>query len=631
MRLPALIAVLSLLLLVPGCPGPQPAPPETKPPTAEGDTPETAEGGGAAGQASSADAPTGNIDDQIVLTYTISSIDTLLSRGVAYVRPHLPPAFSAMLQPAMLKAQWFKTLGAPQLEQVVDGTRPLAIALADPKAHPGGGKLKSMVVALPITDSQGLTDALGQIAERHERTPWNDHVFVFPGGPVRVRVAEGYALMAGHDKLLNGAAATLLPLVKSPRTTGKIARLRLDLAAVNRLYGAELDRGLRKMQRKMGRKGPQMAGVGKMVSRWVGYFKSIDDATVEADFEPTSIRAVAELAAAQRGEFPKYLDGLRAAPPWGARFLPAESAVVFTTNQRPDAMLASIDETMELLRGLVKGVVQDSALTELRDLARKSVKHLSGESAGAMWVNADGSLGVATVAKMRSAAEGRVMTVQLLQAVARELKHVFEKGLPPGVKKELKGFRINLQVRKNALRVAGLRGDVVQLDIRWPRLKDAAARKRLQDVRKRMAKVLGRRPTLGLVAVKDVMLVAVGKDHRKRLTKMVAIARGGAGTGMEKVVSSVAGNRPVVALVHVPAASLAEQTMRLVEVVTKVPQQAKDMFQKLLPPPGKKVPVSAVVRASGRKMTVELDLSAEFVGMMTRMVLASMTPRRVGP
>jgi hypothetical protein len=631
MRLSALIAVLSLLLAQ-GCPGPQPAPPETKPPAAEGDTPETEEGGGGATeQAGSTQAPTGNIDDQIVLTYTISSVDTLLGRGVAYVRPHLPPAFSAMLQPAMLKAQWFKALGAPQLEQVVDGTRPLAIAIADPKAHPGGGKLKSMVVALPINDSQGLTDALGQIAERHERTPWNDHVFVFPGGAVRVRIVERYALMAGHEKLLNGAAATLLPLIKSPKTTGKVARLRLDLAAVNRLYGAELDRGLRKIKRKMGRKGPQMAGVGKMVSRWLGYFKSVNDATVELELEPRSIRAVAELVAAPRGEFPGYLGGLRSAAPWGAQFLPRDSAVVFTSNQRPDSMLKSIDESIELLRGLAKGLVKDSALTDIRDLARKSVKFFSGESAGALWVNADGSLGIASVARMKSAAEGRVMMTQLLLAISRELRRILTTGLPPNVKKELKGFMLDLRVRKNGLRVAGARGDLVQLDIRWPRLKNAHARKKLQEARNRLTKVLGRRPTLGIVAVKDVILFAVGKDYRRRLAKMVAIAKGGPGTGMGKVVAGVAGNRRVVALVHVPAASLAEQVMRLLEQVTKVPQRAKDLFQKLLPPPGKKVPVSALVQASGRKMTVELDLSAEFVGMMTRMVLAGMTPHRVGP
>jgi hypothetical protein len=271
-------------------------------------------------------------------------------------------------------------------------------------------------------------------------------------------------------------------------------------------------------------------------------------------------------------------------------------------------------------------MVPDKTFADLKDLGRRSAKHFSGESAGAMWVNADGGVGIGMVSRVRDSALARAEMVKLLQLVSREARRVLTKSLPADLRRELKGLSVELKVRPGALRVAGARGDLVELDIRWPKLKGEAMRE-LQKTRQRIAKVLGPRLTLAMVGTKDVLLISAGKDHRQRMARMVAVAAGGGGGGgLEQTIASVAGSRKIVGLVYVPVASMAEQVMRLTEQLTTVPAQVKDVFQKLLPAPGHSVPISALVQASGPKMTVELNVSPDLMGMIAKGVMAAMTP-----
>ena len=87
----------------------------------------------------------------------------------------------------------------------------------------------------------------------------------------------------------------------------------------------------------------------------------------------------------------------------------------------------------------------------------------------------------------------------------------------------------------------------------------------------------------------------------------------------------------IAGLVYVPVASLAEQGMRLTEQLTEVPTPVKDMFQKLLPPPGSSVPVSAVVQVAGPKLTLELNVSPGLLGMIAKGALAAFTGRAAPP
>ena len=143
-------------------------------------------------------------------------------------------------------------------------------------------------------------------------------------------------------------------------------------------------------------------------------------------------------------------------------------------------------------------------------------------------------------------------------------------------------------------------------------------------------KALGRRISLALVTTGDVMLLAMGKDYRKRMAQMVAIAKGGAKTGLEQTVAGIVGSRKITGCLYVPVASMAEQVMRLVERLTTVPPRVKQMFQTILPPPGKTVPLTALVRVDGPKLTVDLELSSEVVGMIARATMAAFRPRQLG-
>jgi hypothetical protein len=293
-------------------------------------------------------------------------------------------------------------------------------------------------------------------------------------------------------------------------------------------------------------------------------------------------------------------------------------------------MLESIDEGLEVLKGLLATVVQPDTVQKARDLARESMKHFTGESAGAAWVTADGGLGLASVSRVQEANAARAATLQLFTLLAQEVNRVMAKGLPPKLQKELQGFKLTLRVRKGALAVAGVRGDLLDVNLRWPRLKDPEQRKQLAKLRKGLTRVLGPRISVALVTTGDAMLLTMGKDHRKRMAQLVAIAKGGAKTGMERTFEGIVGSRKITGCLYVPVASLAEQVMRLAERLTTVPPQVKQVFQKVLPPPGKTVPVTALVRVDGPKLVVDFDVSAEVVGMIARSTMAAFQPRRMG-
>lgn len=624
MKMTHLLGVLGLIA-VSSCGGPQTPAPE--PAARAEDKASPADTDRVTGQLA---APSTDLSSEIILTGVLESGDAILDQMVAYIQPHLPGPLQGMVQPAALRAQFFKALGAPQLEAAIQTDRPVAFAMADPEVHRGGGRLGPMLLAVPVKDAQLLIDELGKLADRHERTPWNDHLLTFEGDTLRLRFVEDYLLAAAHEKLLNGAAGTLLPLVRSASDGGARGRLQLAMGTIYRRYGAEIERGITKMRRKVDRKAAHLAAVARMVARWMGYLGSIRDITLAARLEPAAIQANLDVAAQGKGAFPAFLAQQNPGPAWGAGYLPAESALAYVTRQSPDAMLESIDEGLEMLKGLLATVVQQETLQKAREAARESVKHFTGESAGAAWVTTDGGLGLASVSRVRDADAARAAMLQLLGLLADEVNRLMAKALPPKVQKELQGFKLTLRVRKGALALAGVRGDLVDVNLRWPRLKDPEQRKQLAKLRKGLTRVLGPRIALALVTTGDAMLLTMGKDHRKRMAQLVAIAKGGAKTGMEQTFEGIVGSRKIIGCLYVPVASLAEQVMRLVERLTTVPPQVKQVFQQVLPPPGKAVPLTALVRVDGQKLVVDLDISAEVVGMIARSTMAALRPRQLG-
>lgn len=573
--------------------------------------------------------PTADVTGEVIMTWSFGSLDSILNQGVAYIQPHLPGPFRAILAPDALKRQLFKVLGLPQLEQVFDGGKPVALAMADPETY--RGKLRPLMLALPVTDPDRTADLLGQAAERHERTAWGDHLYTTPRETVRVRFIEGYALVAADEKLINGAADVLLPLVRGAK--GAVGHLHVRLDSIYSRHGRQIERAIGKLQRKMKRRVKRgrvgEAGVMQLVGRWMGYLKSTRDLKLSVELKPALVRMSGSVAAKGPGNFATYLKQLSPGPAWGAKFIPADSGLIYLRRQGPQLTTQHLDESLAMIKGPLKGLVPEATLQKLRDLVVETYKHFPGEGAAGIWVNADGGFGAGGAARVTDAPKARATWLKAIKLMAKEVNRVATK-LPPEIKNQLNGASLKLRVRPGGLRVAGARGDLVELSIVWPRPKNREARKEIAKIKKRVTKVLGRRLTLAVAFVNDTVLLTLGKDHRRRIAKMVAIAKGGPGTGVEKKVQSYAAGKRIVDLVHVPVAVLAEQVMRLVDQLTTVPARVKQAFHNILPGPGKSVPATAVLHVEGQRLLLEADISPEVVGMIAKAGIAAFSRFRSG-
>jgi hypothetical protein len=301
--------------------------------------------------------------------------------------------------------------------------------------------------------------------------------------------------------------------------------------------------------------------------------------------------------------------------------------MVSLSRSSPQGAAEEIKQAFAMLQGLLKGVVQEAALKQVKSIALESLKHYTGEAAGAFWVTGNGRLGAASIARVKNGTEARAALLRLFRVLGRELDRLLTKGLSPEILRELKGFRVSLRVRENGLRVAGLRGDRVDLNIRWPRLKEPKERKKLRELKKALAAVLGPRISIGMLTTGEVLIVGIGKDLAGRMARVVSVAKGGQGSSMEQTVRTVAGGERLVALVYIPAAALAEQVMRLVERVVPVPAKVKGVFRKMMPKAGEAAPVSLKIRSDDTRLSLNLSVSTEVVGMISRAVAASMLPQ----
>lgn len=571
-------------------------------------------------------ASTTDISDKILFTFVMGSVDEMLSRSTGYILPHLPPPLRAMIQPDAIKQQLFAVLGIPGMEQAADTGRPLALAMTDPESG-SEGPLSSFLVAVPVRDGALLINSLKQRADRHERTPQGDYRFTIEPKTVHLRLVDGYALAAMDERLLRGAPGVLLPLVK--QTVGKEARLRLEMAVINRLYGAKIDRILQKLDAKASQGGGQGAGLARSVAKWMGYVKSINHLSFTVALDPGDIRAQLALVAEPSGSFPDYLGQQKPGPAWGAKYLPQDSALVYLSREDPQYGYESFTEGISALAdGDLKGLVSPAFVDQLGQVMKKSFLHQTGQYAVGLWGTADGGLGLGGVTKLTDVDTVRQAWIEVWKLVSKELDRVMTTGLPPALKKELQGLRLKLNVRPGQLRVAGVKGDLVEVAIRWPRFKDKQMRKRVNEVKKGLAQVMGKRLVLAFAYHQELSFMTLGKDYRQRLAQMIAVAKGGKSTGMQQAVDKLVGNKPLVAFVYIPVAALAAQIMRVVEQLITVPPQLRQGIYQILPGPDVSTPVTGLMRVQGPKLIWDMSVSSEVVGMLARSIQIALMASR---
>jgi hypothetical protein len=574
--------------------------------------------------------PTTDISGELLLTASVGSLDSLLQRFAGYVAVHLPPAVRVMVQPDALKAQLLKAIHASELERSIDFSRPAALGLVDPKLY-HGGDFGPLLVALPIKDGQGLLDLLSKNTERHETTPWKDHVFTAGSGAIRVRFDKAWALVAGQEKMINGAAGALLPL------TGRVAanggQLEVRWAAIHDRYGKQIDRVMRKIERKTDR---ELGGMFGMVKRWVGYLKGIQTISASIDLQSTAIVSRLSFVARPSSEFASYLTKLETGAPWGAELIPKESALTIITRDGEAARLRDIDDGMKVIKGLLAKLLSaapeplrkdlEARLEPLSQQLQQIAKSFSGEAAVGAWVSGDGGVGFGGAVKVKEAKIAREQMIKTMKMLSTTLAQLQAK-LPPAMKKELQGFNLALQVRPAGLKVGKESADLFELAIRWPKLKSTEDKRKLEELKKSLGKVLGAKIVLAFGAVAETGLVTFGKDHRKRMTEFIAAVKGSKASGMEKIAAAAVGGKKMVTFIHVPVATLIEGGLRVADQITTVPSDVKDMITKILPGSGKDAPVSAVLHLDGSSLVWEASISADLLSMLSKAVMAAFTPR----
>ena len=639
------ISLLAVALMFVGCGGPQTGEPKAgpEPQVTEGEkpAPAPAEPGKAPAVAGGqVKAATADISREILGTMTLASIDKIINTSTGVIKPHLPPnapaLIHAMLQPTQLKAQFFRAIKIPELEKAVDTTRPLALALADPKTYKGGKQLGPVILAIPLKDQDALVQFLDKKAkEPHVTTPTGDHVFKFSDKEyIRLRVRESYALLASHEKLLAGAEGVLMPLVRKPPKY--MAHVHLDMAAIYARYGKDIEKLGQLLNMKLSAK-DDLTGTGKMAQRWLGYLKGMQEVYISADMDGAHLKLRAGATAKTSGSFKDYLGKLNAGEAWGAKYVPNDSSLVFITRDSPEQSLQELDEGLKTLEGMIlkekelAGKLDKKTFKSWRDILAKSMKHVTGVDAAGVWVSSDGAIGMSGASQVTNVKAVRADMMAVMKFLGKELKRFQAKVFKKELKKILPGFKVALKARPNALRVGGAKGDLYEISWKWPKFKDKRKKEEIKKVKKIVEKLMGKKLVIGAVFEKDAYLMAFGKGYKKRLAEMVAVAKGKkAGTGMEAKIKPYTAGRKIVMFVYSPIGELMTQTMRVVENVTAVPADVKDMVGKIMPSPDTEVPAVVMSYLDGATLGIETHVSTQVVGMITRGALHAMMKRMGG-
>jgi hypothetical protein len=557
------------------------------------------------------------IRGELLGTLVVASLDSLASTVSGYLQAGVPAPFQPMVQPEALKALLSKELRLDSLVAALDSSRPAVLGLADPVAYRQGA-LGALVLALPLKDGRAFIEVLEHMALRHETTPWRDHVLDLDGKLLLARLERDWVLLSSHEKLLNGAAGALLPLA-SKSAPGRL-QLSVDMLGVQARFGAQIDRAVDAMAVLLNE--PRLASMQATLRRWVGYLKGMRGLDLRLELQPAELRAQLAAHSLGQGEFRKFLDALPVGEPWGARFVPADAVVLILDRTRPESRLELLDESLQTIKASLGDAFDEASLKRLREALAASSRQFGGEAATGFWVNGDGGIGAGGAMAVKDAAAAQKQLARLVQLAGKELARLMEKGLDKGAPSALKGFRLSIGVRPRALPVGGLKADLYELAIRWPRPpRDPVARRKIEETRRAIAKLLGPRPSLAFVATGELGLVAFGKDFKKRLTELVAIARGGPGSAQARRASELcAGRRPAL-LVHMPLTSVVEGALRAIDQVTPVPQRVRELVtQQVLPGPGKDIPVTALMHKDGTSLYWELQISADLVATLARVV-----------
>jgi hypothetical protein len=610
-RAAARLGLLLSLCVGLACGGPPAPPPKTGTPAKGETTKETVK------PAMPVEAPVAEIRDEIILSLVFASPETLLRAGLAYVDSAIPAQIKPMLQPDMLKTQLFKGLGLAGLERAIDTNRPIAVAIADPKLHKGK-LLGPTMIAIPVLDGDALVTLLGRLAQDHQSTTWKDHIFTMHGTErVYLRLRDNYAFFAGHEKTLAGAPGVLLPLVQQKLSSD--ARLIVDAETIYTRFADEIEKGISEAKASLSKVSLDKISIGKMVVRWLGFVKGMRQITLDLSLEPQRILFATKIEAKPQSAFLEYMGKLSAGEPWGARYLPKDAVLGVLFRQNVAESRADLDDLLKLAKGNLDGPLKEFLDEKVLDAFKTSFEKLlalvEGETAFALEVGDKGGVNIVGAMKSKDAPKARAEMAAMLQLLSKEMNRVIAKVLVKA-KKQAPGFNLKLAVKPGGFTGGGAKGDLFELVISYPKLKDKDKAKKVDEVKKAITKLMGPRFTVAYASAGDAVLFAMGKDYAKRLTEALAAAKGGG--PIEKAFADLVGKRRMSFAVHVPLATLAEGILRAVEQVTPVPEEVKSIIKDAMPAPGKDLPATFVHYVDSPKLAYDLSISSDLITALGR-------------
>ncbi len=317
-----------------------------------------------------------------------------------------------------------------------------------------------------------------------------------------------------------------------------------------------------------------------------------------------------------------YLKKKMMAPAWGAKFIPQETGLAFFVNQNLEESLENVEDGVNILRPLAAGPKDEALLEQYRKGAKDLMQQFGGQYTSGVWLNSDSSLGGVVVAKIKDPEQAQKAFGKFWSQFGKGLLKFVQKMVRKEFSEKLPGFEVKLAFKANALKVAGTRGDVVEVSLNWPRVKDRRQREKIALVKKALHKLLGPKLSFAMVYVGDAFLATFGNGQKKRMAKLISIAKGGKGEGLEKTLESIHQDRQFIMFFYIPVETLAEQVLRVVNEFTELSSAFNQAAQRMLPAPGKSVPLSGMLHKDGGTLKMDLRLSAEAVRMVARLVMA---------
>jgi hypothetical protein len=407
----------------------------------------------------------------------------------------------------------FTALGfSPDLAEVVDLKRPMAIAIINPRLL-ASNNVQPYVAMVPVRSPASV---LALFAAHHaalEQTPWGATVPV-DGAKVSIGFVPGYAVVAWRSDLLLAGVRLLGPRLVSNADSAILVHLNFD--NVRDAYGRQIETFFDPVARARVRD-PQLAYAVRGLKQFARYLGSLSALELLCDLDSGGLTVTLRAEGKENGALAGYVQQQRPGPAWGIQYLPRDSVLAYATHSSDEGRQADIAESAEYFSALAPA----SRSPELGE-DRERVKHVleraslstTGELAYAVWPGRSGGVGLGGAYRVNNAVAARTAIGEVYETLAPQIGTMLMGAL---------GFDAAhlaryVHVERHQTHVAGAEADLLEVSVAWPHGHEAE--------RKLFQSLFGKRLVLATAFVGDEALFTIGPDFNERLSEMIGTARG---------------------------------------------------------------------------------------------------------